>query len=136
MIYALLYISDSMVEGAASADAVTRIVEVSRPRNARLAVTGALIFAESHFAQMLEGPQAAVEELMASIRRDPRHRNVRVLREGPVPERRFTRWSLAYYGPSTLLGDLFADSGDSGETADRITAVMARLAAFDNGNAN
>lgn len=134
MIYALLYVSESMVAHADGQAAVRQIVDVSRPRNAALDVTGALIFAESHFAQILEGPRPAVEDLMASIRRDQRHRNLRILREGPLFERRFARWSLAYFGPSILLADLF-EPGDTDveEQAERMTAVMMHFAAFQEG---
>lgn len=128
MVYALLYISRSRVNGLEGPATARRIVEVSRPRNAALDVTGALIFAESHFAQILEGPRPAVEELMQSILRDPRHHHVEILQEGFVPLRRFPRWSLAYSGPSILLGDLFMSRDqDSDEWAERIAAVMARF---------
>lgn len=131
MIYTLLYVSRNLVDVAGSSAEVSRIVEVSRPRNAALGVTGALIFAESHFAQSLEGTQAAVEELMQSIRRDPRHCDIRVLQAGEAQARRFAHWSLAYYGPSALLGDLFDPAAWNDDHAGHILAVMSRFALLE-----
>jgi hypothetical protein len=37
------------------------------------------MFTHSNFVQVLEGSPAALDELMASIKRDSRHENVRVL---------------------------------------------------------
>jgi hypothetical protein len=82
------------------------IVETSRGRNFDLMVTGALIFTEKRFAQWLEGPRPAIDELMASINRDPRHRDVRVIKIADDVPRRFASWSLAYWGTATFVDRL------------------------------
>ncbi|MGH1591417.1 BLUF domain-containing protein [Methylobacterium phyllosphaerae] len=64
----LLYVS----RRTCSDDDVRNIVETSQSRNAQLHITGALVASRNRFAQILEGPRAGVDELMESIRRDPR----------------------------------------------------------------
>lgn len=99
----LLYVSESRLSLPDQAEEVGAIVEVARRRNGALAVTGALIFTEASFAQFLEGPPAAVDELMASIRRDPRHARVTIALEAPSAGRRFADWTMAYSGPSLYV---------------------------------
>ena len=82
---------------------LTEIVEVARSRNAALDVSGALVFTGDHFAQVLEGPEEAIDQLMGSILRDPRHSAVNVVERPQIEERRFARWSLAYSGPSLFV---------------------------------
>ncbi|HEX9955551.1 MAG TPA: BLUF domain-containing protein [Allosphingosinicella sp.] len=99
----LLYVSESRIDFPREAYQVTDIVNVARARNSRLSVTGALIFTEQSFAQVLEGPAAAVGELMASIERDPRHHRLSVLIDPLAAGRRFSDWSMAYSGPSLYV---------------------------------
>jgi hypothetical protein len=103
MVSSLLYVSQSTLRQLEQAAEVDRIVEVAQSRNTDLGVTGSLIFTESRFAQILEGPRAAIEELMSSIRRDPRHRDVNVVLTEDLPARRFPYWALAYNGPSIFV---------------------------------
>ncbi|MFL6699796.1 MAG: BLUF domain-containing protein [Vitreoscilla sp.] len=78
-----------------TADAVQAIVSWSATFNARTHITGALIFTGTHFSQVLEGPPSAVRALMASISRDSRHRDIRMLYESEISKRRFAGWSMA-----------------------------------------
>jgi phytoene dehydrogenase-like protein len=103
MLTSLLYVSRSMLDLPRQAAEVDAIVAASLPRNQRLDVTGALVFTERHFAQYFEGPRASIDELMASIRRDPRHCEVQVVLDREVPARRFGAWAMAYAGPSTFV---------------------------------
>lgn len=73
-----------------------RIVRVSRDRNASLDVTGLLVYSGEHFAQVLEGPGASLDSLIASIRADARHH---ILWERPptaTDDRWFGDWSMGY----------------------------------------
>ncbi|MBB5371801.1 BLUF domain-containing protein [Acidocella aromatica] len=105
MPYSLLYVSRTLLKFPAGNAEVKNIVAVSLARNAGLDVTGALISTPSYFAQVLEGAQPAVAELMSSIRRDQRHAEVKILTEGEVPVRRFSNWSMAYSGYATYVDD-------------------------------
>ena len=103
LVRSLLYISDSALMLPDDEWQVDAIVDVARSRNAALGVTGALMFAHTNFVQVLEGSQAALDELMASIRRDRRHHDVRVLEEERLACRRFPGWAMAYVGPAALV---------------------------------
>jgi hypothetical protein len=108
MPYSLLYVSRTLLKFPAGDAEVENIVTVSLARNAGLDVTGALISTPSYFAQVLEGPQPAVVELMHSIMRDPRHAEIKIVTEGEVPARRFPNWSMAYSGYATYVDDYIA----------------------------
>ncbi|WP_158295618.1 BLUF domain-containing protein [Crenalkalicoccus roseus] len=98
-LFRVIYISRNLIPPSATEAEIGRILEASRRRNAALGVTGALLFSEGAFAQVLEGPLASVEEVFETIQADPRHREVVVLEAGRVPERAFPEWHMAYVGP-------------------------------------
>lgn len=98
MIDSLLYVSKSLLQPQAAAKEIEHIVALSQVRNASLDVTGALISTPKFFAQVLEGSPAILDELMASIRRDPRHASVRIVNTLISSRRRFPGYSLAYSG--------------------------------------
>ncbi|WP_408589948.1 BLUF domain-containing protein [Novosphingobium sp.] len=63
-------------------DATLAVLErQASARNASLGVTGLLVWNGSGFLQLLEGPVRSVEQLMTSIGRDPRHRDITVVRK-------------------------------------------------------
>lgn len=72
------------------------LLEKSRVNNARLGITGILLYRDGNIIQLLEGEAAAVRSLYQKIARDPRHRGVIILLEGPVAERDFPDWSMAF----------------------------------------
>jgi len=140
MLHSLLYISDHLLSPAALAAEVDAIVEGSLRRNSALQVTGALVATADHFAQVLEGAPAHVEELMATIVQDARHSNVRLIDVHDVNERFFPRWSLAYLGTSDEFErqiDLLARAHLNGVTmvaAALEFAHCAREAAWQHGH--
>jgi hypothetical protein len=114
----LLYVSVSTLRLPAQAGEVDAIVDWSIRRNRELYVTGALVFTEKRFGQWLEGPADAIDLLMESITRDPRHRAVDVVIRRPLPQRRFPIWTMAYAGPSTFVaGHVLATAEAVGQAA-------------------
>lgn len=114
-------------------ESVDDIVMLSRTRNAALNVTGTLISAGSFFAQVLEGPGDAIEQLMDSIHADARHTDVTVLRMVPIARRSFVEWSMAYSGPSPYLATsieqlIGCDLAASDAKITRLITMMAGLA--------
>lgn len=94
MIYQLVYSSESTMP--MQLDDLEEILEHARASNAAQGITGALIYAEGIFLQILEGDRVKVEALMARIRRDLRHQTVAVLREEEIPLPAFGGWKMAY----------------------------------------
>lgn len=118
---------------AAFREEVDRILAVSQRNNARAGVTGALIFNNGFFGQVLEGPEEAVDATFERIQADPRHRDVTVLGVKPVVERAFGDWSMGFVGFETTGGDaaLHAQrtSLDLGEMDDdEVFAILHGLA--------
>ena len=99
----LIYISESHFRQSEALSRVADIVTGSRLNNARLNLTGALFFTGMHFAQILEGLKDPLDHLMKSINQDTRHTNIILIERVSVKERRFSDWSLAYYGPSNFI---------------------------------
>ena len=77
-------------------DDLEELLDHARRSNAAKVITGALVYAEGIFLQILEGDKVRVQDLMARIRRDVRHESVIVLREGEVPSAIFGNWKMAY----------------------------------------
>ncbi|MFS0853027.1 BLUF domain-containing protein [Microbacterium sp. 179-I 3D4 NHS] len=109
--------------------ALSHLLAQCRVLNAAREVTGMLLFRDARFIQVLEGPAAAVRALAETIRRDPRHHDMRVLVEEPIAVRRFADWTMGYRtladGASSApegFRDSFADL-DAG--AERSTALRA-----------
>jgi hypothetical protein len=129
MPYSLLYVSKTLLEYPEGKAELASIVAAANLRNAQLEITGALISTSSYFAQVLEGSQAAVEELMRSIDADPRHMRLKIIRTAEEP-RRFTGWSMAYSGYASFIdrniAPLFSPigEGDAQHLALRLISVM------------
>ena len=105
-VYRLIYRSQMTIGGEPQtvADEIRRILSWSRDWNRRAGISGALLFDLRHFAQVLEGPPAAVKALFGHIACDRRHRSVTLLRCGSVPSREFPTWSMAYVEGSLETG--------------------------------
>ncbi|MGA3292496.1 MAG: BLUF domain-containing protein [Candidatus Acidiferrales bacterium] len=72
------------------------LLEQSRPKNAKLGVTGMLLYKDGNFMQALEGEQEVVTKLASTIERDPRHKGVLILLRGTSEERFFPDWSMGF----------------------------------------
>jgi hypothetical protein len=133
MAYSLLYVSKTLLQPPQSEAQVTEIAAAARGRNAWLGVTGALVATSTYFAQLLEGAQPAVEELMASIEDDPRHMRVRIIRTAEE-KRRFGEWSMVYTGYAGLVDRHIAPffsslpPGDVAYLATRLVGLMEEYA--------
>lgn len=82
-------VSDSMSE----AEFTLLGLEAAR-LNALDGITGLLVFNGDRFCQTIEGAPAAVDDLVARLRRDPRHRDIVVVHEEAPENRRFRSWDM------------------------------------------
>ena len=104
-----LYVSISTLEENAN-DEIASIRSTAESRNPELGLTGVLMFSGSHFAQFLEGPDAGLETMKASIFRDQRHRGVLTLQSESTERRRYGRWALAYSGRATFIDRVLSEA--------------------------
>ena len=79
-----------------SAKSLTGLVDQARQANARQYLTGALVYSNKRFLQILEGEQAALAAAYARISRDPRHQHLCQVAHHPIAARRFAEWPLAF----------------------------------------
>lgn len=120
MDYCITYFSTAL-ESTSEHDIVD-IVEFSRIKNARLGITGILLYVNGNIVQVLEGQQELVEDLYKSIQADPRHTDVRTVISHPIAQRLFSHW---YMGYETLTTQQYE------EVQDIIAAEPQDMAAFD-----
>jgi hypothetical protein len=76
------------------------IVATSRRNNAAHGLTGLLLHGGGRFYGLIEGAEEEVLARMEQIVADPRHREIRVLREDSIPVRRFASWSFGPLPPA------------------------------------
>ena len=74
--------------------ALENILKVSREKNAKLNITGCLIYHSKKFFQILEGPKNDILLLVETIKRDKRNKNLQVIFQGVRSGRIFGEWSM------------------------------------------
>ena len=98
-----IYCSASLI-GDFSRQELDRLLEQARSNNARLGITGILLYENRSFLQVLEGPRTVVEVLFDKIAVDKRHgRATRIIAE-PIQERAFGEWTMGF--PKLSLKEL------------------------------
>lgn len=90
----LLYVS-SAVKPFSRSDLLT-LLEKCRDNNARLGITGMLLYKDGNFMQVLEGEEEPVRKLYDKIAADPRHNGEITLLQGSVEKRQFPVWSMGF----------------------------------------
>lgn len=125
MTYRIIYASNAT--SPLQTDDLEELLDQAMRRNAAQDITGALVYSEGMFLQILEGDRQVLEDLMNQIRRDLRHERVTVLQEGEVPGRTFGQWAMAYVsatpqqvvrwaGLSAVMGTAEGSGDDTDET--------------------
>ncbi len=94
MTYRIIYTSVSSTP--MQQDNLEDLLEQAQGNNRGKGITGALVYVNGVFLQILEGERDAVQQLMQSISRDFRHERVTVLQAGDVAAAAFSDWDMAY----------------------------------------
>lgn len=140
MTYQIIYSSESATP--MQSDDLEEILDHARSSNASKGISGALVYIEGVFLQVLEGERARVENLMARISKDVRHETVTVLRSGEIPLAIFSDWKMAYVSAtpeqvakwaglggntelSEVLGDMSEDPHRAAQIAQSILSLLA-----------
>jgi hypothetical protein len=90
----LVYISSAV--RFMSDEELAELLRVSRENNARLDITGLLLYNDGNLIQALEGPEEAVLKLYEKICQDRRHVGVMTLVKEPIKTRLFPEWSMGF----------------------------------------
>ena len=112
-LYRLVYHSRNAILGLEEEveGSVRQILDTSRRNNAVDGVTGALMFTDGLFAQILEGQRGQVERVFDRIQLDDRHTDVTLLSFEPVERRDFPTWTMAFVGRGGAHAACAAESG-------------------------
>jgi hypothetical protein len=83
-----------------------RLLYHSYLSNANKGITGALIFENNHFGQVIEGPKDQIEDLWKRIQKDSRHKNIRLIDSKPIKHRSFSKWTMVFQGSEEVAKNL------------------------------
>ncbi|MCB2018255.1 MAG: BLUF domain-containing protein [Hydrogenophaga sp.] len=81
---------------------LSQLLDKARASNASLGITGMMIYHRREFMQLIEGEQPVVEALYERIAGDPRHQQLRKIWDGPIRERGFSDWGMAFVAPDEM----------------------------------
>ena len=107
-------------------DELSTLLNRARINNARVAVTGMLLYDSGSFLQVLEGDPLVTKKLFDKIGADPRHRRVVKLSESVTKERSFKDWTMGLVKLSrvrTLEGGALPQFGSRTEPHDFTAGV-------------
>jgi Sensors of blue-light using FAD len=94
MFFYFVYVSSAFVPF--TKEELLALLAKSREKNARLGITGMLLYKDGNFMQVLEGEESAVRALGDTIHDDPRHHGMIPILEGHAEERQFPDWSMGF----------------------------------------
>lgn len=77
-------------------DDLLSLLQVARANNANKGITGMLLYHNGIFVQVLEGEEHELDELLSVIKRDGRHKALRVLERRPIGRREYPDWSMGF----------------------------------------
>ena len=134
----LIYISEPCFDRACGSTMaqLNSIMASSKRRNQAASVTGALIYDEASFLQILEGDRRVIWQTFSRIADDERHAGCLLVEMVEVAERLFGNWwmglatrnetTAAVFEPYLVNGSLQADMM-SGADILRLARALARL---------
>jgi hypothetical protein len=131
-----VYLSEVNIASGDLLRQVRAIHEVALRRNGATDVSGALLFSDRFFVQVLEGPRMAVTETLGRILADPRHDNIRLSLVQEVTSRMFGNWSMRLVNGASafrVMGDQ-RTFDPSLATASELLDMLVRGCLADAGN--
>lgn len=121
----LFYVSE--IVGSPSAVEMQLLLGQAQIRNRRLDITGMIAKSDQHFCQVLEGLPRSIEQVMERVRRDSRHRNVRVLLEQLTERRQFEGWAMALVERDDMADEMALLHRHGGINGAAMNDVIRRL---------
>ena len=71
-----------------------KIHRTARELNALDGITGLLVFNGTHFLQIVEGAESAIDDLVERLMRDPRHGGLEIRDRRKIESRSFPDWAM------------------------------------------
>lgn len=91
----LLYVSTAVAE-VHTEEHLHEIVEKAQAQNRNFEITGLLMTRAGLYLQLLEGPKDHVLRLFETIKKDPRHKDIKKIFAIESNDRLFHDWSMGY----------------------------------------
>lgn len=76
------------------------LLEQARNANEEQNITGALVYGDGQFMQVIEGQESTLATLYAKLLDDPRHINIVKLADKQITQRSFSNWSMGFHAVS------------------------------------
>jgi hypothetical protein len=125
MLYTFVYCSRA-ADGVDDAE-VNRLIESAQRQNLICGITGLLVFGSGVFFQWIEGPQAEVRKLMASLHSDPRHHDIVSLDQSEEKrERLYPNWQMERVDADDIR-EVLQDALETAEDENNIAALKRIL---------
>ena len=93
------------------------IHRTAREINALEGITGLLVFNGTHFLQIVEGSETAIDDLVERLRKDPRHTGFEIRDQRKIEARSFPDWSMelvrvnvSYFQARETIADRLPDT--------------------------
>lgn len=134
MLSQLIYTSQAHED--LSPEALQAIASAAARNNARVEVSGLLIYDQGCFLQVMEGEDAVILALYQRLKKDTRHTNVVKLIHEPIAQRRFAQWNMGLAAPKlgvqsevgivglSTWSELLASHALQNLTEDRVRTVL------------
>lgn len=108
-LFRLVYYSRNAIKelGRPIAAEMKTIMNASNRNNPPAGITGALVFNDHYFAQILEGDRKSVTQKFCRIAADSRHTDIVILDAQPIGSRVFDGWAMAYAGHSPDIDRIY-----------------------------
>jgi hypothetical protein len=119
----LIYVSTA--EHELDESEIKKILDSSVRHNTPQEVTGLLLYSEGSFMQVLEGEEAAIDETMSRIEKDPLHHSLIVMTRSKIAYREFGTWTMGFRGviaPDAATWPAYAPFFEYGFNAELIGA--------------
>lgn len=100
----LTYVSQPAEE--MSSLGLMRLLYHSYLRNHALGITGVLIFEDQKFGQVIEGSASAIDGLWDKIKKDERHKDVKLVSRKAIEHRSFLKWTMIFQGNEEIASRL------------------------------
>lgn len=121
LLHRVIYASEAVGATGTSTLSVAQILGIAERNNRRDHITSCLVFHGGKILHVIEGARVDVDRLLRRVRLDPRHRNLNIILDRPIPVRAIEEavvlcddpiGMLAKAGVSTL-SDLTANGATS-----------------------
>lgn len=131
-LHRIVYFSENHIDYDAGAvdSQLQAVLQLSQANNTRDEISGALIFDDLWFIQVLEGERETVWRTFERIRNDQRHHSVTVVDARDIDQREFAQWSMTLITRNSNTREVMDAFGSQGRMNVRNMRVDDFLSAF------